>query len=235
MTIISIYRQSSFYLRYDNRDWKYRDKSKYWNIAQPYPTVKTTHLITHFQFTFCELIASSPGLGYILIYVGHQNFHSGQTNNKPQFHSGRSGVTLYQGAPGSKFSKAPLVEVLKARVDHRICTSFLGGPGHVRAENFWIYTLWNAISWTLGRDFTEFWWSENDIVTYQRPWPMFLLYRLNLGAPIWTIEVGGPRVLPVWAHSSYATVRSGRMSSGFLSMIDNFTNGSDNVCDRPIF
>jgi hypothetical protein len=116
-----------------------------------------------------------------------------------------SGVTLYQGAPGSKFSKAPLVEVLKARVEHCICTSFLGGPGHVHPENFWIYTLWNAISWTLGRDFTEFWWSENDIVTYQRPWPMFLLYRLNLGAPIWPIEVGGPRVLPVWAHSSYAT------------------------------
>jgi hypothetical protein len=121
-----------------------------------------------------------------------------------------SGVTLYQGVPGSKFSKAPLVEVLKARVEHRICTSFLGGPGHVHPENFWIYTLWNAISWTLGRDFTEFWWSENDIVTYQRPWPMFLLYRLNLGAPIWPIEVGGPRVLPVWAHSSYATAMKHR-------------------------
>jgi hypothetical protein len=117
-----------------------------------------------------------------------------------------SGVTLYQGAPGSKFSKAPLVEVLKARVEHRICTSFLEGPGHVHPEYFWIYTLWNAISWTLGRDFTEFWWSENDIVTYQRPWSMFLLYRLNLGAPIWPIEVGGPRFLPVWAYSSYATV-----------------------------
>ena len=47
-----------------------------------------------------------------------------------------SGVTLYQGAPGSKISKAPLVEVLKARVEHRICTSFLGGPGHVHPENF---------------------------------------------------------------------------------------------------
>jgi hypothetical protein len=34
---------------------------------------------------------------------------------------------------------------------------------------------------------------------------MFLLYRLNLGAPIWPIEVGGPRILPVWAHSIYAT------------------------------
>jgi hypothetical protein len=43
-----------------------------------------------------------------------------------------SGVTLYQGAPGSKFSKAPLVEVPKARVERRICTSFLGGPGLTR-------------------------------------------------------------------------------------------------------
>jgi hypothetical protein len=110
------------------------------------------------------------------------------------------------GGPRFKIFEGPLVEVLKARVEHRICTSFLGGAGNVHLENFWIYTLWNAISWTLGRDFTEFWWSENDIVTYQRPWPMFLLYRLNLGAPIWPIEVGGPRVLPVWAHSSYATV-----------------------------
>jgi hypothetical protein len=33
-----------------------------------------------------------------------------------------SGVTLYQGAPGSKFLKAPLVEVPKARVECRICT-----------------------------------------------------------------------------------------------------------------
>jgi hypothetical protein len=47
--------------------------------------------------------------------------------------------------------------------------------------------------------------SENDIVTCQRPWPTILLYRLSLGAPIWPIGVGGPRVLPVWAHSSYAT------------------------------
>jgi hypothetical protein len=103
-----------------------------------------------------------------------------------------SGVTLYQGAPGSKFSKAPLVEVPKARVEHRICTSFLGGPGQVHPENFWIYTLWNAISWTLGRGFTEFWWSENDIVTYQRPWPMFLLYRLNLGPPFGPLRLGAP-------------------------------------------
>ena len=47
-----------------------------------------------------------------------------------------SGVTLYQGAPGSKFSKAPLVEVPKARVERRICTSFLWGPGHAHAKIF---------------------------------------------------------------------------------------------------
>ena len=31
-----------------------------------------------------------------------------------------SGVTLYQGGPGSTFSKAPIVEVPKARVERRI-------------------------------------------------------------------------------------------------------------------
>jgi hypothetical protein len=34
---------------------------------------------------------------------------------------------------------------------------------------------------------------------------MYLLYSLTLGAPIWPIGVGGPRVRPVRAHSSYAT------------------------------
>ena len=34
---------------------------------------------------------------------------------------------------------------------------------------------------------------------------MFLLYSLSLGGPIWPILVGGPRVRPVRAHSSYAT------------------------------
>jgi hypothetical protein len=33
---------------------------------------------------------------------------------------------------------------------------------------------------------------------------MFLLYTLSLGAPIWSIGVGGPRVRPVRTHSSYA-------------------------------
>jgi hypothetical protein len=43
--------------------------------------------------------------------------------------------------------------------------------------------------------------AENDIVTYQKPWPMFLLYSLSLGAPISPIGVGGSRVRPVWTHS----------------------------------
>jgi hypothetical protein len=131
---------------------------------------------------------------------------------------------VISGGPRFKIFEGPLVEVLKARVKRHICTSFLGGPGHVHPENFWIYTLWNAISQTLGRDFTEFWWSKTDIVTYQRPWPMFLLYRLRLGAPIWPIEVGGPRVLPVWAHSSYATEVMARFTHEYNFWVLIFPN-----------
>jgi hypothetical protein len=49
-----------------------------------------------------------------------------------------SGAKLYQEASGSKCSKVPplpLVEVPKAQVEHRICTSCLGGPGHAHPEN----------------------------------------------------------------------------------------------------
>ena len=48
---------------------------------------------------------------------------------KANRNSPSSGVTLYQGAPGSKFSKAPLVEAPKPRVERRVCTSFLGVQG----------------------------------------------------------------------------------------------------------
>jgi hypothetical protein len=44
--------------------------------------------------------------------------------------------TAISGAPGSKLSKAPLVEVPKAQVKRHICTSFLGGPEHAHPENF---------------------------------------------------------------------------------------------------
>ena len=41
--------------------------------------------------------------------------------------------TAISGAPGSKLSKAPLVEVPKAQVKRHICTSFLGGPEHAHS------------------------------------------------------------------------------------------------------
>ena len=43
---------------------------------------------------------------------------------------------VISGGPRFKIFEGPLVEVLKARVEHRICTSFLGGPAHVHPENF---------------------------------------------------------------------------------------------------
>jgi hypothetical protein len=145
-------------------------------------------------------------------------FHEGEFYNIEvkvsfvEWHTGASGVTLYQGPPGSKFSKALLVEVPKARVERRICTSFLGGPGHMLTRKFLNLDSLKCHLLDFGERFyrilmvRKFWWSENDIVTYQRPpWLMFLLYSLSLGAPIWPIGVRGPRVRPVWTHSSYAT------------------------------
>ena len=64
---------------------------------------------------------------------GQRLFHTIKPEPYPNPNQWRNVIS---GAPGSKFSKAPLVEVLKARVEHRICTSFLGGPGHVHPENF---------------------------------------------------------------------------------------------------
>jgi hypothetical protein len=105
---------------------------------------------------------------------------------------------VISGGPRFKTFEGPLVEVPKARVERRICTSFLGVQGMLTRKMFESKLsempfpgLWGEI--------------ENDIVTYQRPWPMFLLYSLCLGAPIWPIGFGGPRVRPVRAHSSYAT------------------------------
>ena len=46
-----------------------------------------------------------------------------------------SGVTLYQGGGAVQIFEGPLVDVPKARVECRICTCFLGGPGHVHPEN----------------------------------------------------------------------------------------------------
>jgi hypothetical protein len=52
---------------------------------------------------------------------------------------------------------------------------------------------------------------------------MFLLYSLSLGAPIWPILVGGPRVHPVRAHSSYATE-----SDANLNLMTFFLNNPKN-------
>jgi hypothetical protein len=43
---------------------------------------------------------------------------------------------VISGGPRFKIFEGPLVEVPKARVERRICTSFLGGPGHAQPENF---------------------------------------------------------------------------------------------------
>jgi hypothetical protein len=106
----------------------------------------------------------------------------------PQIHQWRNAIS---GGPRFKIFEGPLVEVPKARVERRICTSFLGVQGmltrkifesrlsEMRFPGFW-------------RDFTEFWWSENDIVTYQRPWPTFLLYRLSWGPPFGPLGLGAP-------------------------------------------
>jgi hypothetical protein len=64
---------------------------------------------------------------------------------------------------------------------------------------------------------------------------MFLLYRLSPGAPIWPIGVGGPRVLPVWAHSSYATGSHINPSGGLERALRNVKLLSiDQVCTEPV-
>jgi hypothetical protein len=71
------------------------------------------------------------------VYANREQYESSQNiinMNFVQFAT-TSGVTLYQWAPGSNFSKAPLVEVPKAQVERRMCTNFLLGPGHAHPEN----------------------------------------------------------------------------------------------------
>ena len=58
---------------------------------------------------------------WILNKVGERADPCGTPAGQP------SGVTLYQGAPGSKFSKAPLVEMPKARVERRRAHEFSKG------------------------------------------------------------------------------------------------------------
>jgi hypothetical protein len=56
----------------------------------------SSSLFIHYSDSPFNIRASSPGLGYILIDVGQKlelgqtPIHSGRTNNKPQFHLGRT-------------------------------------------------------------------------------------------------------------------------------------------------
>ena len=101
---------------------------------------------------------------------------------------------VISGAPGSNFSKAPLVEV-----ERRICTSFLVGPRHAPPGKFSL----NLES--LKCHFLDFGERFYRILMVRKRHCCSIGYSLSLGAPIWPIGVGGPRVLPVQAHSSYAT------------------------------
>jgi hypothetical protein len=51
------------------------------------------------------------------------------------------------------------------------------------------------------------------------------------GAPIWPIGVVGPRVLPVWAHSSYATYVQGveKVSDHGTKNLDKRRNSEGNL------
>jgi hypothetical protein len=131
-----------------------------------------------------------------------------------------SGVTLYQGAPGSKFSKAPLVEMPKARVERR--TEGTSRAPYRRHESSAVpkarVERRRAHEFSKGSracspgkflnleslkcHFPDFRERFNRILMVRKrhcniselrpPWPMFLLYSLSLGAPIWPIGVGAP-------------------------------------------
>ena len=117
-----------------------------------------------------------------------------------------SGVTLYQGAPGSKFSKAK--EVPKARVERRICTSFLSVQGMLTRKIF------ESID-SLKCHFPDFGVRFYRILMVRKRHcdiseALTIVFALQPEPalpppPIWSIGVGGPRVRPVRAHSSYAT------------------------------
>jgi hypothetical protein len=105
-----------------------------------------------------------------------------------------SGVTLYQGAPGSKFSKAPLVEMLKALVERRICTSFLGACSSGKFLN--LHSL-KCHFLDLGERFYRILMVRKRYCNISEALANVFALSPKPGGPIWPIEVGGPRVLPV--------------------------------------
>jgi hypothetical protein len=135
-----------------------------------------------------EIRKSSPVIWGCWLESSHFSYMTRVTENSV------SGRNVISGAHRFKIFEGPLVEVPKARVERRICTSFLGGCSPGKCLNL---DSLKCHFPDFGERFAELWWSKNDIVTYQMPWPMFLLYSLDLGDPIWPIGVGGPRSQPI--------------------------------------
>ena len=100
---------------------------------------------------------------------------------------------LYQGAPGSKFRRPlPLVEVPKAQVEHRICTSFLGAQGMLtwkifesRLSEMPFPRLWGELLQNSDGQKTTLW--------HIRSPGQCLLYSLSLGPPFGPLGLGAPR------------------------------------------
>jgi hypothetical protein len=94
--------------------------------------------------------------------------------------------------------------VPKAQVECRICTNFLVGPGHAHPEMITRACSPRHAHPELHLDslkchFPDFGEKFYRIMMVRS---CSIGYSLSLGAPI---GIGGPRVLPVRAHSSYAT------------------------------
>jgi hypothetical protein len=68
------------------------------------------------------------------IWFGHQTVH----DVYPDWILQNQWRNIIAGGPRFKIFEGLLVEVPKARVECRICTSFLGCPGHAHPENFLI-------------------------------------------------------------------------------------------------
>jgi hypothetical protein len=103
------------------------------------------------------------------------------------------GNVISGGPPVQNLRSPPLVEVPKARVERRICTSFLGVQGMLtrkifesRSSEMPFPRLWGEILQNSDGQKTTF------SVTYQRPWPMFLLSAWTWGPPFGPLGLGPP-------------------------------------------
>jgi hypothetical protein len=109
-------------------------------------------------------------------------------------------VTLYQGAPGSNFSKSPPPLSRSARATSRApympyMHEFSSGSRECSPGKYLNLDSLKCHFPDFGERFYR--------ILMVREWHCCSIgYSLSLGAPI---GVGGPRVLPVLAHGSYAT------------------------------